>query len=52
VIQRVPSISTWPEIEDRAEQILETGLYQGVDPEDVARRLDEATRPIFARAEE
>lgn len=52
VIRRVPSISTWPEIEDRAEQILETGLYQGVPAEEVARRLDEATRPIFARAEE
>jgi multiple sugar transport system substrate-binding protein len=51
-IRRVPSISTWPEIEDRAEQIIETGLYEGVEPAEVARRLDEATRSIFARAEE
>ena len=48
----MPSISTWPEIEDRAESILETGLYQGVSPEEVARRLDAATRSIFARAED
>jgi multiple sugar transport system substrate-binding protein len=51
VIRRVPSISTWPEIEDASEQIIETGLYQGVSPEEIARRLDERTRPIFARAE-
>jgi multiple sugar transport system substrate-binding protein len=49
VIRRVPNISTWPEIEDAAEQILETGLYQGVPATDVARRLDEETRPMFAR---
>jgi multiple sugar transport system substrate-binding protein len=52
VIRRVPSISTWPEIEDAAEQILETGLYQGVSAEEVARRLDERTSAIFARAEQ
>jgi multiple sugar transport system substrate-binding protein len=51
VIRRVPSISTWPEIEDAAEQILETGLYQGVSAEEIARRLDERTRPMFERAE-
>ena len=52
VIRRMPSASTWPEIEDRAEAIIETGLYQGASPEEVARRLDAATRPIFARAED
>jgi multiple sugar transport system substrate-binding protein len=50
-IRRVPSISTWPEIEDAAEPILENGLYLGRAARDVARQLDEATRPLFARAE-
>jgi multiple sugar transport system substrate-binding protein len=50
-IRRVPPISTWPEIEDAAEGILENGLYLGQDPRQVARELDRATRPLFARAE-
>jgi multiple sugar transport system substrate-binding protein len=49
-IRRVPTISTWPEIEDAAEGILENGLYLGQDPMRVARALDRATRPLFARA--
>jgi multiple sugar transport system substrate-binding protein len=52
VIQRVPNISTWPEIEDAAAQVIETGLYQGVPPAQVAKQIDEATRPMFARAAE
>ncbi len=51
VIRRVPTISTWPEIEDAAEGILEGGFFEGVDTEDVARQLSERTREIFARAE-
>jgi multiple sugar transport system substrate-binding protein len=51
VIRRVPSISTWPEIEDAAGPILEEALYDGESAEDVARRLRAATDPIFARAE-
>jgi multiple sugar transport system substrate-binding protein len=50
VIRRVPNISTWPEIEDAAEGIIETGLYQGVSAEAAARKLTADTRPIFARA--
>jgi multiple sugar transport system substrate-binding protein len=50
-IRRVPTISTWPEIEDAAEGILENGLYLGQDPMRVTRELDRATRPLFARAE-
>jgi multiple sugar transport system substrate-binding protein len=50
VIRRVPNISTWPEIEDAAASIVETGLYQGVSAREAARRLDETTRPMFARA--
>jgi multiple sugar transport system substrate-binding protein len=50
-IRRVPTISTWPEIEDVSEGILEQGLYRGVPAEEVARRLVETTAPIFERAE-
>jgi len=51
VIRRVPTISTWPEIEDASEGILEVGLYEGVSAQEVTRQLNEATRPMFARAE-
>jgi multiple sugar transport system substrate-binding protein len=51
VIRRVPTISTWPEIEDAAAGILETGFFEGLDAEDAARQLNEQTREIFARAE-
>ena len=50
-IRRVPTISTWPEIEDVAGGILEGGFFEGVDVEDVARQLNDQTREIFARAE-
>ena len=50
-IRRVPSISTWPEIEDAVDPILEQGLELGVPAAEVAQRIDEATRPLFARAE-
>jgi multiple sugar transport system substrate-binding protein len=50
-IRRVPTISTWPEIEDAAEPILENGLYLGQDARQVAKALDRATRPLFARAQ-
>jgi multiple sugar transport system substrate-binding protein len=51
VIRRLPNVSTWPEIEDAAEPIIELGLYQGLSAEQAAQRLDADTRPIFARAE-
>jgi multiple sugar transport system substrate-binding protein len=51
IIRRVPTISTWPEIEDVAEGILEGGFFEAVDAEDVARQLTERTQEIFARAE-
>jgi multiple sugar transport system substrate-binding protein len=50
-IQRVPTISTWPEIEDAAGGVLENGLYLGQPAEFVAREVDRVTRPIFARAQ-
>jgi multiple sugar transport system substrate-binding protein len=48
-IRRVPTISTWPEIEDVTGGILENALYRGDRLDDVIRELDEQTRPIFAR---
>ena len=51
-IRRVPSISTWPEIEDASEGILENGMYLGRSLDQIIAELDEATRPLFARAEE
>ena len=50
-IRRVPTISTWPEIEDAAESIIEQGLYRGVPADEVAQQLIERTTPMFARAE-
>jgi multiple sugar transport system substrate-binding protein len=50
-IRRVPSISTWPEIEDASGVILEGGLYENVPPAEVAKQLNAATEDIFARAE-
>jgi multiple sugar transport system substrate-binding protein len=50
-IRRVPSISTWPEIEDATDGILENGMYMPIAPEHIARQAIRATTPIFARAE-
>ena len=51
VIRRVPNISTWPEIEDAANAILEVGFFEGAPAEEIAQQLIDATTPIFARAE-
>jgi multiple sugar transport system substrate-binding protein len=50
-IRRVPTISTWPEIEDVSEGILENGMYLGQPVDRVVADLDEQTRPLFERAE-
>ena len=50
-IRRVPNISTWPEIEDAAEPLLEQALYGGISAEQVAQQITEATAALFARAE-
>jgi multiple sugar transport system substrate-binding protein len=50
-IRRVPTVSTWPEIEDATAGILENGLYLGKPVNEVIRELDAATRPLFARRE-
>ena len=51
-IRRVPTISTWPEIEDATAGILENGMYLGRPLDAVLRELDETTRPLFERAEQ
>ena len=52
VIQRVPTVPEWPEIEDAAEPVLEEALYEGATPGEVARELDAATRSIWARVQD
>jgi multiple sugar transport system substrate-binding protein len=51
VIRRVPNISTWPEIEDAVDALLEQGLFEGADAEQVVADILAATSDIFARAE-
>ena len=51
VIQQVPSISTWPEIEDAASPILEEAYYNGESAAAVADELRAATDDLFARGE-
>jgi multiple sugar transport system substrate-binding protein len=50
-IRRVPTISTWPEIEDASAGILENGMYLGQPIDEMLADLDRATRPLFERAE-
>ena len=50
-IRHVPALSTWPEIEDASEPILEEALYEGAPADEVAAELEKATKEIFARAE-
>lgn len=49
-IRQLPAVSTWPEIEDKANKIIEAGFYGKLPAEQVAARLIEETRPIFGRA--
>ncbi|MGH2637148.1 MAG: ABC transporter substrate-binding protein [Actinomycetota bacterium] len=51
VIRRVPTISTWPEIEDAANALLEIGFFEGAPAEEIAEQIVLTTKPIFARAE-
>jgi multiple sugar transport system substrate-binding protein len=51
-IRNVPTVSTWPEIEDAAGPILENGMYLGKPVDEVVAEVDAATRPLFARAED
>ncbi|MEU8080652.1 sugar ABC transporter substrate-binding protein [Catellatospora citrea] len=48
-LRPVPTISTWPEIEDATGKILENAFYHGDPLDKVIADLDAATRPIFQR---
>jgi len=50
-VRAMPTISTWPEIEDVVAGILENALYRGDRLDDAIRQIDEQTRPLFARGE-
>ena len=50
-IRQLPTISTWPEIESVANEILEAAREAGTPAAEVATELDAATRELFARAE-
>jgi multiple sugar transport system substrate-binding protein len=50
-LRSVPSISTWPEIEDTANGLLEEAYYGGGSGVEVAIELQTQTRDQFARAE-
>lgn len=50
-IRRLPTISTWPQIEDVTDDILENALYRGDRLDDVLREIDKQTRPLFAQGE-
>jgi multiple sugar transport system substrate-binding protein len=50
-VRALPTVSTWPEVEDVTGGILENALYRGDRLDDVIRELDEKTRPLFARGE-
>jgi multiple sugar transport system substrate-binding protein len=50
-VRAMPTVSTWPEIEDAVAGILENALYRGDPLVGVVRDVDERTRPLFARGE-
>ncbi|WP_433384432.1 ABC transporter substrate-binding protein [Micromonospora sp. KLBMP9576] len=50
-VRTLPTVSTWPEIEDVTYGILENAMHRGDRLDDVIRDLDQQTRPIFARGE-
>lgn len=52
-IRRLPAVSTWPEIEDMADGLLEEALFEagGGEAAEFAQTLTTETEPIFARAE-
>jgi multiple sugar transport system substrate-binding protein len=49
-IRRLPNVSTWPEIEDRADEILELGMYHRIPALDVSKRIISETTDMFGRA--
>ena len=50
-IEHVPTVSTWPEIEDAMNGLLENGMYLAEPVDEVVAEIDRRTRPLFERAE-
>ncbi|NLU81038.1 sugar ABC transporter substrate-binding protein [Micromonospora sp. HNM0581] len=50
-VRALPTVSTWPEIEDLSYGILENAVHRGDRLDDVIRELDTKSRPLFARGE-
>ncbi len=52
-IRRLPTISTWPEIEDLADNLIEEAMFEpaGGEAVEFAQTLLTETEPLFARAE-
>jgi multiple sugar transport system substrate-binding protein len=51
-IRNVPTISTWPEIEDVSDGIFENGMYLGEPVDRVVAEVELKTKPLFARAQD
>jgi multiple sugar transport system substrate-binding protein len=51
-IRNVPAISTWPEIEDAVEPMLEEALYSGEGLEGLVAEVRKVSDPLFAKADE
>ena len=49
-IRHVPAISTWPEIEDAVEPMLEEALYTGEGLEGLVAEIRKVSDPLFAKA--
>jgi multiple sugar transport system substrate-binding protein len=50
-IKHVPTVSTWPEIEDVTNGLLENGMYLAQPVDEVVAEIDLKTRPLFERGE-
>ena len=48
-MERVPQLSTWPELERKTESILEEAQFESGNASEVAEELTEQTKDIFAR---
>ena len=51
VIRAVPHVSTWPEIEDATNALLEEAFYGEGSAAEVVPQIERVTEPLFARAE-
>ncbi len=46
-LQRTPVITTWPEIEDRTEEVLTSAFYDDMSTEEAVEQIDEQADPLF-----